>query len=182
MKGPILIYALFILLIIIEIKADNIPQMNFVINGALNGTATFVSFENINENEKYLYFTFDFEFHSKSVPKSKNIAYFLISSEIDLVNENSNKEKIKYGFLDKSWNDNINGDDIKNIFWNQIKLLYKENPYTDINYYYEIKRKDDKMKTLVIRIPTNGNKEGSITVENIMALPDFTEKENVSDI
>ena len=166
-------FLILLLILILENKAENIPEIHFIISGTLNGTASFVSLENVNENEKYLYFAFDFEFHSKSVHKNENIAYFLISSELDLVYENSNKEKIKYCFLEKSWNDNINREDLKNTIFKNVKLLYKENSYNDINYYYEIKRKDDKMKTLVIRIPTNGNKEGSITIENILDIPDY---------
>ena len=88
-------FLILLLILILENKAENIPEIHFIISGTLNGTASFFSLENVNENEKYLYFAFDFEFHSKSVHKNENIAYFLISSELDLVYENSNKEKIK---------------------------------------------------------------------------------------
>ena len=174
-------FSLFIFAIIIFIsKTDKIPEMHFIVSGTLNGTAAFASLDSISEKEKYLYFTFDFEFHSSAVPKSKDIAYFLISSDFDL--ENS-KKKIKIGFLEKTWKDiNGNDNDIKNIKWEKIKLLHKEKPYNDINYYYEVERKDQKMKSLIIRVPTNGRREGSINIENILTLPDFNENEKNSDI
>ena len=91
------------------------------------------------------------------------------------------KEDIKIGFSQKSWKD-FNGDNINNIKWEKIKLLYKEKPYNDINYYYEVKRKEQTMKTLIIRIPTNGKREGSLMIENILALPKFNEQDKISDI
>ena len=150
-------------------------------SGALNGTAAFASLESLRDNEKYLYFTFDFEYHNKEIPKSKDIAYFLISSEFDLENGKSSTDKIRSGFLEKSWKD-INTFDIKDIKWEKVKLLYKEKPYNDINYYIEVKKKDDKMKTLILRIPTNGKREGTLNIENILTLPDFNEKDKNTDI
>ena len=175
-------FSLFIFAIIIFIsKTDKIPEMHFIVSGTLNGTAAFASLDSISEKEKYLYFTFDFEFHSSAVPKSKDIAYFLISSDFDLENAKYSKKTIKIGFLEKTWKD-INGNDIKDIKWDKIKLLHKEKPYNDINYYYEVERKDQKMKSLILRVPTNGRREGSINIENILTLPDFNENEKNSDI
>ena len=38
------------------------------------------------------------------------------------------------------------------------------------------------MKSLILRVPTNGRREGSINIENILTLPDFNENEKNSDI
>ena len=158
--------------LIMTSKADSLPDMHFIVSGTLNGTAAFASLEYLKENEKYLYFTFDFGFHSISVPDNKDVAYFLISSEIDLENENTSKEKITYGFSEKSWT-NINEKDLKGISWENLKLIHKEKPYSDINYYFKAERQNEKVKTLLLKIPTNGNKEGTITIENILNLIKF---------
>ena len=165
---------IFILIIlIITIKADAFPEMHYIVSGALNGTAAFASLESLQNNDKYIYFVFDFKFHNISVTNNNDIAYFLINSEINLENEIA---KINYGFLDKIWTD-INGvEDLNNVKWENIKLLHKEKIYSHLNYYYQVKRIDDKMNSLILRIPSNGKKEGSITIENILTLPDFEEK------
>ena len=168
-------YFLILIILVFNIKSDISPEVRFIVDGTLNGTAAFVSLEFLRENVQYLYFTYDFEFHSNSVPKSPDIAYFIISSEFEFPNENSSKEKINYGFTDKVWSDIKNSTDINNINWNQTKLLYKEKPYSDFNYYYKIKRINKNLKTLIIRIPIDGHTEGSITVENILKLPDFND-------
>ena len=59
------------------------------------------------------------------------------------------------------------------IFSGDLKLIHKEKPYSDINYYFKAERQNEKLKTLLLKIPTNGNKEGSITIENILNLPKF---------
>ena len=171
-----LLYLFILVILIFNAKSDISPEVRFIVDGTLNGTTAFVSLEFLRENMQYLYFTYDFDFHSNSVPKNPDVAYFIISSEFEFPNENSSKEKINYGFTDKAWTDIKNSTDINNINWEQIQLLYKEKPYSDFDYYYEIKRIDKNLKTLIIRIPVDGHKEGSITVENILKLPDFNDK------
>ena len=58
-----------------------------------------------------------------------------------------------------------------------LKILHKEKPYNDINYYVKIKRRKEKMNTLILRIPLNGRNEGSINIENILEFPDFDQNE-----
>ena len=172
---------IFILAILISIlKADMVPDIHFIISGTLNGTAAFVSLESSSENEKFLYFSFDFDFHSVSINKNKNIAYFLINSDLDF--DKSSKEKINYGFLQKNWTEINSYNDLKDVEWENLDLLYKEKIYSDMNYYYQVKRNNDKMNTLILRIPKNGKKEGLISIENILELPDFNEKEKNTDI
>ena len=64
----------------------------------------------------------------------------------------------------------------------KLDLLYKENIFIDINYYYKVMRSNRNMRTLIIRIPKNENKKGSINIENILNLPDFNKKKHNSDI
>ena len=168
--------------LISKFNADMIPDLHFIISGSLNGTTAFVSLESSseNENEKYLYFSFDFEFHSASINKNKSIAYFLINSDLDF--DKSSKEKINYGFLQKNWTDINSYNDLKDIEWKNLALLYKEKMYSDMNYYFQVKGNNKKMNTLILRIPKNGKKEGFVSVENILELPDFNQKEKITDI
>ena len=181
MKKLTILNTIFILASLISMfKADMVPDIHFIISGTLNGTAAFVSLESSPEIEKYLYFSFDFCFHSVSIKKNKNIAYFLINSDLDL--DKSSKEKINYGFLQKNWTDINSYNDLKDVEWKNLDLLYKEKIYSDMNYYYQVTRNNEKMNTLILRIPKNGKKEGLISIENILELPDFKEKEKSSDI
>ena len=81
--------------------------MHFISSAKVNGTAAFVSLEFVEKKEKFLFFTFDFDFQSTHFTKSPDVAYFLISSDFDLMSKKSNKEKISYGFVEKVWS-NIN--------------------------------------------------------------------------
>ena len=105
---------------------------------------------------------------------NKNVAYFLLTSELDL--------KMKSGFSIKNLDEIKNDEDIKNIKWKRIKFLYKEKQYNDINYYFKIKRRKENMNTLLFRIPIDAGNEGSISIENILELPKFNESEKITDI
>ena len=180
MKELTLLNIIYILVILMSIfKSDIVPDLHFIISGTLNGTAAFVSLESSPENEKHLYFSFDFDFHSASINKNKNIAYFLINSDLDF---DKSKEKINYGFLQKNWTDINSYNDLKDVEWKNLDLLYKEKIYSDMNYYFQVTRNNEKMNTLILKIPKNGKKEGLVSVENILELPDFNEKEKNSDI
>ena len=173
---------LFILFIsLYKINSTENQEIHPIISATLNGTAAFVSLENISPKEKYIYFSFDFQFHHLNIKRHKNIAYFLITSDFDLID--NKKEKIKYGFIDKYFDElNFDKDINTNISWHSVKILHKEKPDNDINYYIKIKRKKKNMKTLLLRIPVNRRNEGSITVENIIDLPSFNENEKNSDL
>ena len=75
--------------------------------------------------------------------------------------------------MEKIWADINIVEDLNNVKWENI---HTEKISSNINYYYQVKRIDDKMNSLILRIPSNGKKEGSITIENILTLPDFEEK------
>ena len=174
----------YILLILISnffnIQSNSLEEIHPIINAKLNGTAAFVSLENNEQNETYTYFSFDFSYHNLTMKKHK-IAYFLITSDFE-INET---DKIEYGFIEEKWDEIYNVNDIKNkyIKWKKIDLLHKEKTYNDINYYCRIKK---TMKvyysTAIIRIPIDGRNNGSISVENIIQLPDFNKKQKNSDL
>ena len=181
MKNQNIIYILFLLnLSLYSINSYNLPEIHPIISGTLNGTAAFVSLESINDNESYLYFSFDFKYHNSAVKQNFNTAYFLISSDLQL--NGYNQEKIKFGFLEQNWDEIKNEDDIKNIKWKRMKLLRKEKSYDEFNYYFRIRRRKIKMNTVIIRIPVSKRKEGSISVENIIELPDSNKNETINDL
>ena len=162
------------------INSNNLLEIHHIISGTLNGTASYVSLDDINHNESYIYFSFDFKYHNSAVKRNFNTSYFLISSDFEL--KGYKKEKIKYGFLEQNWDEIKNEDDIKNITWKTMKLIRKEKNYNDFNYYFRIRRRKIKMNTVIIRIPLNGRNEGFISVENILDLPDFNKNETISDL
>ena len=146
-------------------KSDISRDIHFIISYKLNGTAAFAPLEYVNPGEKYIYFSFDFKYHSLSVPLSKNKAYFSIESDFDLFVPH--KEGITFGFSEKKWTFIRSDKDIENIEWKNIKFTLKKKEYDDSNYYYEIEKPNDKINTMLIRIPVNGRNEGYITIENI---------------
>ena len=158
------IILLFFISLIIS-KSDKIPDINLIISHKLNGTAAFASLEYLDSNEKYIYFSFDFNEHSLLVPSNKNKAYFSVDSDFELMPKN--KEKITFGFSDKKWYDIKSEEDIDKINWGNIEYKHKEKDYYNINYYYEVDRTNEKMNTLLIRVPINERKEGFISIANI---------------
>ena len=164
-----LVYFNFIILLffisLIISKSDKIPDINLIISHKLNGTAAFASLEYLDSNEKYIYFSFDFNEHSLLVPSNKIKAYFSIDSDFELMPKN--KEKITFGFCEKKWYDIKSEEDIDKINWGNIEYKHKEKDYYNINYYYEVDRTNEKMNTLLIRVPINERKEGFISIANI---------------
>ena len=170
MKIKIYNFIIFIAILCFSYSnAKKLKEVHNIISAKLNGTATYVSLETVDQNEKYIYFTFDFKFHHSAVKTDKNIAKFVISSDFEL--KVRNKEDMKYGFVEKIWNKIKTDDDIKNIKWEVVEIEEEEKPANDINYYFKIKRKNKKMKTLLLRIPVNGRSEGSVSVENLLEFP-----------
>ena len=173
-------YTIFIILIcIIHINSEYFPEIHPIISGTLNGTASYVSLDDINPNETYLYFSFDFKFHNSAIEKDKNTAYFLITSEFDLFNYS--KGKIRYRFIKQDMDEIKTEKDIINIKWRRQKFLYKEKTENEIKYYFRIKRRKEIMNTLLFKLPIE-RRNGSVTIENILYLPNFDENEKITDI
>ena len=174
-------FSIIFSILIFIVKSDDVPHLYFIVSGTLDSTTSYANFEYLSEKEKYLYFSFDFDLYSESA-QNPDLAYFLITTDINFPDENSTKEKLSFGFSLKSWGDINSFEEINNIKWEKLDLLYKENIFIDINYYYKVTRSNTKMRTLIIRIPKNENKKGSINIENILNLPDFNKKKHNSDI
>ena len=180
MKFNNYIYLLLILFtFFLSTKSERNPEIHYIISGTLNGTAAFVSLESVDPDQEYLYFTFDFKFHSSAVPKSSDIAFFDFTTDFKLIPKY--KEKIKYGFTEKNWNEIKSEEDMTNVKWKPMKSIYKEISDIDRNYYFKINRKGKMKNTLIFRIPINGRKEGFITIENILESPKIVEKKKNSE-
>ena len=149
---------------IINSKSENVPDIYGVISFTLNGTAAYTPLEYTKHTEKYIYYSFDFKYHNKAVSDSKNIAYFYIESDFDL--NSPNQENIQFGFSPKIWHKIKNHRDLENIEWKNINYRHRSKQYNNIGYSYKVQNKDDKMNTLLIRVPKNGKTEGYVTVEN----------------
>ena len=164
---------LLLSLCLIQSKSDLIPDINFIISYKLNGTAAFVSLEYVDPNEKYIYFTFDFNYHSSAVAHSKNKAYFSIDSDLELTAPD--KEGITFGFSEKIWNEIKSYEDIEKVEWKKMKFRYIEKYYNNKNYYFDVERANDKINTMIIRVPINKRNEGYISIENVK---DFSNLKN----
>ena len=170
MKFQNYIFSLIIFgLCLLDAKAEMTLDIHYIISYKANGTAAFVPLEYSDEKEKYIYFLFDFKQHNEIAPESKNNAYFFINSDFKLNIPNS--EKIDFGFSEKIWDDINTKKDMQNIDWKTLELSVKENHYKNYNYYFKIVKNDEKMNSLLIRIPKYGRKEGYLMVGNEGYLP-----------
>ena len=172
MKEMKIILSCFIFTVLINtIQSTNEPEIKLIVSAALNGTASYVSLDYIPQNENFVYFSFDFAFHRKTNAKNKKIALFLLSTSLDFQDENSLEKTIVYGFSGKSWTD-ITSKDLEEMKWEKMNIVSKEkNYYDDFEYYLKSERNLIKYNSLILRIPTLGKNEGSITVENVFEFP-----------
>ena len=155
-----------------SINSKKLKEIHNIISATLNGSASYVSLESIDQNQKYIYFTFDFKYHHSAVKKYNNIAKFFLSSDFAL--KGLKIKKMQYGFVEKNWEAIKTDDDIKKINWKIIKFVHhEEKSEKDFNYYFKIKRRKQNMNTLLLRIPVNGRSEGFINIENILDFPEF---------
>ena len=160
--------------IIFEIKSFNFQNVHFLISAKLNGTSPVVSLNQINPKSNFVNFLFDFSYHCKNVLDSKNVAYFKISTNLDIPsNDESNEHSIVYKFFEDDWTKIEKMRVAKNLTYKNVKIISKENN-NDVNikytYYFKIERQNDKDNTLMIKVPTQNKKEGFISIENILNL------------
>ena len=81
---------------------------------------------------------------------------------------------MKYAFTEKKLDELKSYEDIKNIGWENIhnrRNIIKEELNNEIKNYYSITRSYRKANTLLLRVPTNAIKKGSLTIENILEFP-----------
>ena len=58
--------------------------------------------------------------------------------------------------------------------YKKIAILNKEEKNGLYNYYFKIEKKDDKKKTLIIRVPIQGKREGYLNIYNLLELPSIS--------
>ena len=163
MKDFKFVYILIILSIFYSFNAQS-SGIIFIIDATLNGTGSIANLGSIEGD--YIYFSYDFGYHANNVQEKKDIAYFEVDTENNLLNNNS----INYGFVEKNWTDIQNSSEIENIDWV---------PMNSTNKYYKFVRTNEKMNTLLLRINKNGRKEGFIYISNLL---DIDEEEEVFEI
>ena len=112
--------------------------------------------------EDYIYLGFDFDYHNQISPENKEIAFFRMESNVDLIKSNS----VRYLFSEKYLNE-TEIIDIKDLNWKEIKYSSKQAVEDNIEYYYKIERNDKKYKTLFLRVANINSKQGTLIVENI---------------
>ena len=155
-------------------------QNHFLISFKLNGTSPSITFDQLKPNQIYLNFLFDFEYHNKHVTNSKNVAYFKISTNLNIpTGEELTRDSIAYRFSQKKWTQIKNNKIANNIMYKKVPVLIKEKKGDVYNYFFKIEKSDDKKITLIIRAPTQGKKEGFLNIENISELPSVPKLRNL---
>ena len=168
MKDFNLLSSLLLISLILNIVNSQDSNLFYVADGTLNATAA-VAFLNSIQGDN-LYFLYDFDYHSTIVQNDTDIAYFEISSEIDL------DDSISYTFIETKSFDIKNESEIKDLSYQNIKK-------DKINFYV-IKRTSSKMNTLIFRVNTKGNKKGEVVVSNVAYLiysNEANKKDNVDE-
>ena len=162
---------LIIACLIFQIKSYCFQNVHFLISAKLNGTSPVISLNQINPKSNYINFIFDFSYHSKNMKDSKNIAYFKISTNLDIPSDDGQtKNSIIYKFFEDDWTKIEKKRVAKNLVYTNVKILSKENNIDNnmISYYFKIERQNDKDNTLMIKVPTQNKKEGFVAIENIL--------------
>jgi hypothetical protein len=155
-------------------------QNHFLISAKLNGTSPSITFDQLKPNQIYLNFLFDFEYHNNHVTNSKNVAYFRISTNLNIpTGEELTKDSIAYRLSQKKWTQIKNNKIANNIMYKKVPVLIKEKKGDVYNYYFKIEKSNDKKITLIIRAPTQGKKEGFLNIENILELPSVPKLRNL---
>ena len=151
----------YTLLIILLFKSIDSSEIRYVIDAWANGTATFIELPFVLED--YIYLGFDFDYHNQISPENKEIAFFRMESNVDLIKSNS----VRYLFSEKYLNE-TEIIDIKDLNWKEIKYSSKQAVEDNTEYYYKIERNDKKYKTLFLRVANINSKQGTLIVENII--------------
>ena len=163
----------------LELEPKNIV-MKPVWSGYLNVTASFIT-ENVYQQSKYIYLYFDFDFNHKMYKAKSDIAYFLLTTKSQYFPNAALDKSVSQFFTDKDPKE-LKSSDLENAKWEQSNLVYKYkvNSYNNFTkYYYTIKRSssDKNKQNLILRVPIL-NRQGAITIENLLKLPPSAEKVN----
>ena len=166
MKEMKLLYLLFFFSVIalgVNSSDESEPDIHYVIDAAANGTATYID---LSSEKDYVYFSFDFDYHSKMVPASKDTAFFRMNSDTEYLNDKS----VTYLFSNKICSD-ITYSDVKDLKWEETNIAYQEKSNEQTNYYFKFTRENEQINSLILKVSNNQKKTGSLTVENVLALP-----------
>ena len=163
----------------LELETKNIV-MKPVWSGYLNVTASFIT-ENVYQQSKYIYIYFDFDFNHKMYKSKSDIAYFLLTTKSQYFPNAALDKSVSQFFTEKD-PEELKSSDLENAKWEQSNLVYKYkvNSYNNFTkYYYTIKRSssDKNKQNLILRVPIL-NRQGAITIENLLELPPSAEKVN----
>ena len=166
MKTSIVFFALVFSTILFIVNSKTTYDVHYVISAKMNGTAAYVDF---SEEEDYVYFSFDYELHNQLVPESKDRAFFEINSELPLLTDKS----LGFGFYDKNYSLLEDTYEINKITYLDLKSSYYKKENDVHKYYYDTQRTDDTMPTLLLRVPRKGYNNGTVTVENVLSIPNY---------
>ena len=175
--------SILLLFILFSFTFELAPQ-NLIIkpvwSGYLNVTATFIT-ENVYQKSKYIYFYYDFDFNHKMYKAKSDIAYFLLTTKSQYFPNAALGKTVSQFFTDKDPKE-LKSSDLEKAKWEQSNLVYKYkvNNYNNFTkYYLKITRssKDKNKPNLVLRIPIL-NRQGAITIENLLKLSPSAEKAN----
>ena len=156
------------------VQAYQLENVHFLISAKINGTSPAILLSNLKSNKLYVYFLFDFAYHNTHVKNSKNIAYFKISTTLNIpIGDELTKYLIAYRFSQKEWTHVKNNKVANNIMYKKVPNIFKEEKDGKYFYYFKIEKNDDKKITLIIRVPTQGKKEGFVNIYNLLELPMF---------
>ena len=154
-----------------------LENVHFLISAKLNGTSPAISLDTLKPNQKYLYFLFDFDYHRLHIKNSKNVAFFQVSTNLDIpIGDELAKYEISYRFSQKKWSQIKNMKVANNIMYKKVQILFKEEKDGKYNYYFKINQTDEKKITLIIRVPTQGKTKGFINIYNLLEIPKFQKK------
>ena len=132
-------YLFLILLIILLTNSYELKDVHFLISAKLNGTSPYISFKNLKPNQIYQNFLFDFEYHNNHVKESKNLAYFKLSTNLDIpTDEELTKNSISYRLSGKKWTFLKKSKFANNIMYKKVPILFKEKKDNIYNYYFKI--------------------------------------------
>ena len=90
-----------------------------------------------------------------------------MKSEPDVIKDDS----VTFTFSEKAWDEIDDAEEFKD--WTKTKIEYneKDDPKYEITNYYQFSKKDNKMKTLLLRVSLGEKRNGTLTVENIIEIP-----------
>lgn len=170
MTGITIINMLLIILVLFSKINSQERQIHFVYDYCINGTSDIVDLESVEGN--YIYYYYDFYCFNTFSSEKKGTYYFELDSNVGIINH---KNILNYVLLDVNLTsyDEIINFEVKDLNYKPINYFRKgkrgDDDYTRFSYYYEIK-KDENMNTLIFRIPKNGLKNGSLSMDSLKNL------------